>query len=398
MKSLTGHWLLGQDFLDRMVEYADGFALDQTAYTAFLERRSRRDDGEDLFIREGSTAHIPIIGVLTVEPDFFFDLFGGGSVVYGDVVAAIEAAELDEGITDIVLEIDSPGGDVAGFQRTAEAIRDTVKPTEAQITNLGASAAFGLAAQTGRIVVDNVMAMVGSVGIATTVFVSESRVVITSTEAPDKRPDVTTAEGVAAVKRELDAIHAEFAGIIASGRGVSVAEVNADFGRGALVIANDALQFGMIDGIGSMSARGLGDDPLPTNTEGRAMTREELQAKHPEVYAAIYGNGVTAGIAQERDRCTAHVNAAADAGQPELAAEHILSGADLTSQVVRGSYMTAALNRGEADNRLADDAEANGLTSAKSRSAVGDSKPDEAEVTRAVFAKVREDMGLEAGA
>jgi len=397
MKILTGHWLLGQDFLDRMEAQAQDFVVDLPAYTAFIEQRSRsrEDEDGDLFVREGSTAHIPIIGVLTVKPDFFYDLFGGGSAVYGDIVAAIRAAENDETITDIVLEIDSPGGEVAGFLRTAQVIADVQKPVEAQVTNIAASAAFGLAVQANTVIVENTMTLTGSVGVARKHFVSDALVVVTSTEAPDKQPDVKTDEGVAAVKRELDALHAEFAGIIASGRGVSVAEVNADFGRGALVIANSALQSGMIDGIGSASrARESNESSTNASAEGNAMDLAELMAKHPDLFKAVRDEGIAAGIDKERDRVTAHVTAGAAMGAGEIACRNILDGTEFGSQTAQAEYLTAGRNLSEINARHDDEEHLKSLSNARTKSAGGGSEPDAVAVNDAVFAQVEANLDI----
>ena len=396
---LAGNWLLGHAIHAALLEKAEGFVIDQAAYNAFIERRSHSGSEKgELFIRDGSAAHILITGVLTAKPDFFFDMFGGGSSVYGDIVAAVQAADDDDEISEIVLEIDSPGGSTAGFFRTAKAIANTSKPTRAEVTNLAASAAFGLATQADQVIAEDPMTMIGSVGVATSVFVSESRVQITSTEAPDKLPDVTTSEGIAAVRRELDAIHAEFVAVIASGRGVSVAEVNADFGRGALMVAGDALRSGLIDGIDSLSAPGGAESDPPSsakaNTKGTAMDLGEFKAKYPELYASVFDSGRTAGIAVERDRVTAHVTAAKAVGKPELAAEHIISGVDFSSQAVQAGYLTAGLNRSESDDRNADDAESAGATNAEGRKAGDAPKPDADEHTNAMFDQVESDMDI----
>ncbi len=397
MKTFTGHWLLHHDFAKVMAERAINFDLEPSAYEAFIERRSSpREDG-DLFIRADGVAHILIVGVLTAEPDFFFDLFGGGSAVYGDIVAAIAAAEDDDDVKRIVLEIDSPGGETSGFFRTAQAIAATVKPIEAQVTNMAASSAFGLASQTDKIVAENPMVMLGSIGVVQSFFVSENRIQIASTEAPNKRPDVTTDEGVAAVRLELDALHAEFVEVIASGRKISVAEVNADFGRGGLVIAGAALQAGMIDGIDPGSARGVDDGPssnTTASTERGAMNLQDLQSEHPALCVEIRGLGFTAGVTQERDRVTAHVEASKAAGKPELAFEFIASGADFTSQVVQAKYFSAGVNRADATARADDDAAANGLKNEGGKKGGGDGDPDPTATTNAVFDQLETDMGL----
>ncbi len=372
-KVLSGHYLLAQHFLDQLRAHAKDWVVDQAAYTAFIDIQSRQREGIELFTRVDGTARILVRGVLTAEPDFFLDIFGGGNTIYGDIIAALAAADADPEIQDGVLEFDTPGGEVAGFLPAAEAIAAFSKPITAEVTNMAASAGFGLASQADRIIVQDAMTMVGSVGVATTVFVSEHEVDITNTESPDKRPDVTTEAGIATIKAQLDAIHAEFAQVIASGRGTTVAAVNRDFGRGALVIAGEALRLGMIDGIASISERGAPDGgaSVPTaNKEGDPMTLQELMAQHPGLYA----EAVALGVAQERDRVTAHVNHAAAVGRPELASKYITDGTDYGSQAVQATYNTAHLKQVESAERVEDNGEAGGAKAPAGKTPQGGGK------------------------
>jgi hypothetical protein len=85
---------------------------------------------------------------------------------------------------------------------------------------------------------------------------------IVSKNAPLKNPDTATAEGFKAYQERLDAIERVFIGRVSEGRGVSVETVEKDFGRGAVLVAQDpdpeqtsALSVGMIDKvIGAISA------------------------------------------------------------------------------------------------------------------------------------------------
>lgn len=203
----------------------------------------------------GDRAQIEIKGTLTNTPSFLAMLFGGGNTTYPEIIAAIAAAENDDSISNIILAIDSPGGLIDGLFDTLNAISKTKKPIQAVVSNLAASAAFAIASQADEIIASNHAASVGSIGIAVNIPVSENRVTITSTPAPKKRPDVTTPEGVAVIKEELDAIHEIFVEAIATGRSaatgksVSVNDVNADFGQGATLLAREALKRGMIDSI-----------------------------------------------------------------------------------------------------------------------------------------------------
>jgi len=387
MLNLQGHWLCSPEFFDGMLEAYPRFEVDAGRFEAFLQRESNRGERE-VFVRDGDTARVPVVGVLTARPDFFFSMIGERNSVYGDIIAGIQAAEGDPGIKRIVLEVSSPGGEIMGLFDAAAAVAGATKPTEAQVTDVAASAAFAIAAAADSITVNNPMAMVGSLGVQTTQFVSEERVTVRSSAAPKKNPDAGTAEGVAAIQAELDAVHIEFAGIIARGRGVSVADVNANYGQGAMMIASAALAVGMIDAISESTTVG-GPRATGPQTEAHDMTLAELLAQHPEVYA----QAVQFGRDQERDRVSAHVTmGAASPAAGILAASHILSGAELTSQQVQAGYMTAGRNAAEVTAHAAELEGAAPGTPAPA--APAGTAPDEAARADAVFDLVEQNMGF----
>jgi ClpP class serine protease len=213
----------------------------------------------------GETADISIKGVLTAEPNFMAMIFGGGNTTYSDIIAAIASAEQNDSIKNIVLSVDSPGGQIAGLFNAVNAIASAEKPVKAVVSNQAASAAFALIAQADEIVAANEATSVGSVGIRVDMEVDDDVVVITSSEAPKKAPDVKTESGVAVVREQLDAFHDIFASSIAKGRGITTEKVNSDFGRGAMVLAGEAVKRGMIDSIsGSIpqAAAASGEDDL----------------------------------------------------------------------------------------------------------------------------------------
>jgi len=367
---LPGVWLMPQHLLDSYGEIE--WRPTDEEVQAFITRRSRSGGGEDLFLRDDEgTARIPIVGVLTKEPSFFFDLFGGGSSVYGDLIEAVHTADGDPGITRIVLDIDSPGGDVSGLFELVQAIAGTSTPIVAEVTDMAASAAFAVAAATDSIVVNNPMASVGSIGVVTRRFVGEGVVRITSTAAPLKAADAGTPEGVAAIKAELDAIHAEFVTIIAQGRSaalgreVTTEEVNAEFGRGAIVLAGRALAVGMIDGIASASfeTRNPGRAPdTGAQTMADRLTLESFRADNRELYDSIRtdarAEGHSEGVAVERDRVAAHCVAGGNTGNTALALELIADGSAFSSQAVQARYLGAARNAGDDAARRGDDTDA----------------------------------------
>ncbi|MEE9393694.1 MAG: S49 family peptidase [Planctomycetota bacterium] len=409
MINVNGLWLMDAGYFESMAEGYTRFEVEPEPFQAFIERVSARDAGPRFIMQDG-IAHIPVMGPLTVEPEVFFSIFGGsGGTVFGDIVAAAREADADPEVSKVIFEIDSPGGSSAGFFETAKAIRNMTTPTEAHITDLGASAAFGLAAQTDRIVAQNPMALVGSVGVVTNRFVSENRVTIRSSAAPLKNPDAGTPEGVAAIQAELDAIHTEFVQVIADGRSkatgqtVTVETINSDFGRGAVVTGRDALAAGMVDAIADATAtegggRAPAENPQASSTEKNTMDLEILKSQHPDIYAAVMAlgrtDGHTAGVKEERDRVSAHVIAAKACGEQgtAIAMGFIDDGSDFSSQTVQATYMTARVNGSDITARNDDDNDAKTGPAATNAGEI--EEPDEDANTMAIFAEVRENRGM----
>jgi len=341
---LTGQWLMSQDAVHSMIDLHQRASISDERVQAFMKQVSSRDPNDMMMVDESGAAHIPIIGVLSKSPSFMDYLFDGGSAVYGDIVKAVQAADNNPEVNKIILEIDSPGGDVDGFFDAAKAIENASKPTEAHVNDMAASAAYGLAAQADAITVNGPMAHVGSVGIVTRQYVSDSVVTVTSTDAPNKAPDASTDEGIAAIRKMLDPIHDQFAGAIAAGRSratarnITLDSVNADFGRGAPVIAAAALKSGMIDSIKSAEPAKA---KAPTKARMKIMDPNELKTEHPALYAQVMAEGRTVGATAERKRVSAHLKMGLGFGAMKAAIDHIASGADFGDPEVQADYLTA---------------------------------------------------------
>ena len=204
-------------------------------------------------------AHIPIVGVLTPKADdspcAAFDQ--GAETEYGYIIAATRAAEADERVQAIAYDINSGGGYVEGVDEAAQVINSATKPTSANVGNLCASAAYWLASQTDKIQATSPVAKFGSIGVAAEEYDDTEALkaegiahrVYTSTDAPNKRPDTSTEEGQKQIVADLDATHKVFVDRVAHGRHTTAAKVSANFGKGGILIASEALKAGMIDSI-----------------------------------------------------------------------------------------------------------------------------------------------------
>ena len=264
-------------------------------------------------------AHIPIVGELTphAETDICGAYTADALTEYGFIVAATMEADKDDLVNEIQFDINSPGGYIDGLMAASDAMRSAEKPTTARVTGMAASAAYWLASQTDNIILASPAARVGSIGVAVEIFdftkalemEGIEKIVLTSTDAPLKRPDVTTEEGQELIVDSLDDMHNIFVQYVAEGRGTTPGDVTSDFGQGGMLIAENALRVGMVDSIEKVPARRAETihDVIVTDTaakvekekqEVKTMNLDELKKENPGVFA----EAVTLGISQERSR------------------------------------------------------------------------------------------------
>jgi ClpP class serine protease len=271
----------------------------------------------------GGVAHIPIVGELTphAETDACGAFTAQALTEYGFILAALAEAEGSPDVSAIALDINSPGGYVDGVDEVAQAIASASKPVTAYVGGMAASAAYWLATQADRLVALSPASRVGSIGVAAEEYNSDAALaaegiahrVYTSTDAPDKRPDTSTPEGRAKIVAELDSLHAVFVRRVAEGRHVTPAHVSGHFGRGGLVIAEDALKAGMVDEVlGAHLSRpsaGVASSAAATSAaipkKEVHMDLNQLLAEHPDLSREIDAREASAfdkGVAAERSR------------------------------------------------------------------------------------------------
>jgi len=291
----------------------------------------------------GNVATIPVKGALLSEPSFMMDFFGERYTVYRDISTQIRDAER-RGASRIDLDIDSPGGTLDGLYATMSAIKNTKTPTRAVVTGKAASAAYMLASQTREIVARDELALVGSVGVATSKYTSKSIKDVANTDSPNKRPDVATEDGIAAVRGELDDIFNVLAERIAEGRGrnTTTEKVKTEYGRGAIMTARTALSKGMIDAIGADTKPSA---EVAGNSKGEvAMDIQTLKSEHPALYAQVFNLGEQAGVQNERTRVEAHITLAEASGDMDTTLAAIRSGEVLT-MAIQAKHMAAGINK-----------------------------------------------------
>jgi signal peptide peptidase SppA len=174
---------------------------------------------------------------------------------------AVRAAARDEAIGGILLQIDSPGGTVAGTADLANEVyrANQQKPVWGFAEDLTASAAYWVASQAGRVVANDRTAMIGSIGTYAALYDYSGlagregirAVVIRAGRFkgagfPGSR---ITEEQEAYWQELIDKTQAEFSEAIARGRGLSLEKVKEELADGRVHMAADAQALGLIDGI-----------------------------------------------------------------------------------------------------------------------------------------------------
>lgn len=200
--------------------------------------------------RDG-VASLPLFGPIFPRANVMTEMSGATSLA--SMASDFRKLEADNAVNKILLVSDSPGGLITDVRAFAQLVKNSKKPVTVFASGLCCSAAYHICSQADEVIADP-FALVGSLGVLMSGAVQETpdsdgnrTVHVTSSNAPDKRVDLSTEEGQGKVRAMIDGIEEVFIKDVAAGRGVSVATVKQDFGRGGTMSARQAKEAGMID-------------------------------------------------------------------------------------------------------------------------------------------------------
>lgn len=244
-------WAMQPEWLQTLTEVAARAAAPDIE--AVLAKRGERLARTESVVMRDDVAVIEIAGPIFRYANLFTEISGATSIesLAQDFRRAVDSPS----VKTIVLAIDSPGGQTNGVQEFADMVYAAreVKPVIAYVNELGASAAYFIAAAASEVVMAP-MAAVGSIGVVATVRTDRQKdtLEIVSSQSPAKRPDVRTDEGRSQLQAHVDALAAVFVERVAEYRGVSIATVVSDFGRGGVLVGQAAVDAGLADRLGSL--------------------------------------------------------------------------------------------------------------------------------------------------
>lgn len=309
---LAHPWAICPEALERILAIAQG---ENESPEAVADKLGRPLQNTRTVTHRDGVAVVPVTGPIFRYANLFTEISGATSV---DVLATDFRSALDHpDIRGIVLEIDSPGGQVAGISEFAEQVRAASKPVVAYISDLGASAAYWIASAAGRVVIRDT-AVAGSVGVVATLRKGkkDDTIEIVSSQSPKKRPDLDTEEGLAELRKVIDDIAQVFVERVAIYRGFNVEHVLEHFGQGGVLVGAGAVRAGLADELGSLeqviagltgklNLRGklmaTNKDQAPVAPDAdhpEGMTRDFLATNHPELLAALLTEGFEQGQAE----------------------------------------------------------------------------------------------------
>ena len=266
-----------------------------------------------LEMRDG-IAVLPVAGPLFRYANLFTQVSGASSyeLLAKDFTQAVENPD----VKAIILNIDSPGGEVNGCAEFADMIHEArgVKPIIAYASGDAASGAYWIAAAADEIVVSKTSAL-GSIGVVGVYRGNkgEDAVEVVSSQSPYKRLDPDTDDGRARLQKRIDAMADVFVDAVAKYRGVASSHVQNHYGSGDVFIGDAAVKQGLADRIGSFEKllSEISGNPVsepsphsinPNQQEKSMDDIQSLREAYPDLTASLEQDAVKQGIATERSR------------------------------------------------------------------------------------------------
>jgi signal peptide peptidase SppA len=223
-----------------------------------VTREARRQTATS--VSGGGIAVLPLYGVITQRGNMIEDVSGPGSVSTQKFASALRQALADESVSQILIDIDSPGGSVYGVAELADEIvaARAQKPIIAIANSLAASAAYWIGCSASEFYVTP-GGEVGSIGVwqahfdysqalaaegVTPTLISAGTYKVEGNPYAPLEP-----EAQAFMQSRVDDYFLAFSKAVAKGRGVPIAQVRNGMGQGRVLGADAALEQKMVDGI-----------------------------------------------------------------------------------------------------------------------------------------------------
>lgn len=297
-----------------------------------------KDGKANWFRTEGSVAIVDVMGSLVNRGAWIGA--NSGMTSYEGLAKQFDAikAEAEKGrIRGAILDMNSPGGEVAGFVTLAAKVRELagVIPVVAVANDMICSACYAIASQCTEIVASPT-SVIGSIGVVMTHLDRSGElemkgikptILHKGAHKADGHPFGPLPETVrASISAELDKVYDQFVGLVAQGRGDRLTEKAARATEARTYLGQEAIDIGLADRMASFEAvlASLQSQPArrATSSKGsRSMSGDNENTitaeAHATAVASARAEGHKAGAAEATTRIGAILNheAAKDKGK-----------------------------------------------------------------------------------
>ena len=253
----TKRWGITPEYLDVIIGVASRELKDIEAVLSSPAVKK----GSGLLSTRSGVGIINIGGVIAPYMNIMTEISGGTTIEqlglnFGEALRSKE-------IKAIVLNIDSPGGDICGIHEFSNMVYEArgQKPIVAYVGNLCASAAYWIASACDCIIADKT-ATLGSIGVVAS-WIDDSAWMekegikeykLVSSQTPNKQQDLNSDEGLNSLQAELDGLANIFIESVATHRERAAKYVESNFGKGGVLLAEQAIKVGMADELGSLES------------------------------------------------------------------------------------------------------------------------------------------------
>jgi signal peptide peptidase SppA len=213
--------------------------------------------------KPGSVAVLPLYGIINQR--YAGDFSGPSGTSVQEFTQQFRQAMNDPNVKAIVIDVDSPGGTVAGVDELATEIYNARKQGTKKISAVSnclcASAAYYIASQANEVCVSP-SSMTGSIGVYQlheddSAALDDLGVKFTFISAGKYKTEGNSFEPLGdeaktAMQGVVDDFYGLFAKAVARGRGVALKAVTNGFGQGRCLTASDAVKQGLADRVATL--------------------------------------------------------------------------------------------------------------------------------------------------
>lgn len=243
----------------------------------------------------GGVAVLPLVGTIIPRADLMTESSGGISVQR--FTGMLREALANPDVGSILIDVDSPGGQVGGVDELAAEIYNARKQKRivAVANHLAASAAYWIASAADELIITP-SGQVGSIGVFAmhqdiSKYLENEGVKIDLIHAGKFKVEGNpyeplTEESRAAIQLQVDQYYEMFVTAVARNRDVKRADVRSGFGEGRVVGAADAVRLGMADRVATL------DETIDRLVGGRRRSAsKQLSTRQRRLRLAEAGSG-----------------------------------------------------------------------------------------------------------